>query len=219
MKDNNNGEVMDMDLPRHRVRFNLLKNRVHCVKVAQIIGDKEVSIRWYQKQDFVAIRQDLIPILRKMMKNAPVVETSRVTTRGLEHRTQRGAIRRAYYKSEALHRVLEEQELQRLFREYRDEDRLARVYRSITEHCQRHAHELALTDVAPAVEFCSGITIDTIRNLHIKESTAKFTDSEPMTGKRRGLFKTLSLLHKGSDNPKRTSTKSLRRIIVAGSAA
>ena len=129
------------------VRFRLESNEIYPIPHIDEMEDELVRDIWYEKRDYDAIKNKLIPLIRQMMKGEEVEESNKSSVRGLEYRTRQGALRRQHNKLEGSSSVLAEQKRQ-LDENQVDDELLAEVYRSASSHCQDSAYALALKDEA-----------------------------------------------------------------------
>jgi hypothetical protein len=156
-----------------RLRINLAANVVHPIPHMKDLTDEEVTDVWYGKQDYVEIKKNMVPFLRRMTKGEKVIENDRHSTRGLEFRIREGAIKRMNNKREAAHRVLDEQERQIELFGYTNAEIIAKVYRVVNCHCAVEAHQLALRDVQHAREHCADATAEHIRLSYLQKDDEK----------------------------------------------
>jgi len=129
-----------------KITFALERNAVRAVTHIRDMSKSDVSNTWYNRSDFERIKQEIIPLIRRMMKGDVIEETDRQTTRGLEYRTRNGALRRQHNKLDALQAVLDEQERQMAMDGRRNDELLSRVYRDSNSHCQEAACALGVAD-------------------------------------------------------------------------
>lgn len=131
---------------KRRVRFAKSKE-VHPIVHIKDMPKEDVRNTWYDRNDFEAMKQSFIPIIRSMMKGETVEESNEQTVRGLEFRTRKGAIHRQHNKLEAITAVLDEQD-----RQYNEgvlnDELLSETYRACASHCQDAAYMLGLQDEA-----------------------------------------------------------------------
>lgn len=132
---------------KRRARFSTKPNEIFPIPHIRDLAKDEVRAIWYERTDYEAMKHSFIPIVRKMMKGEPIEENNEQSTRGLEYRTRKGAIRRQHNKLEAISAVLDEQDRQ--YNEGMLSDELLKdVYRSCSMHCQEEAYMLGLKDEA-----------------------------------------------------------------------
>ena len=167
------------------VHFRLASNQTHFIDHVDDMDDEEIQAIWYDKRDYDAIKNKLIPIIRKMMKGEKSEESNRSTTRGLEYRTRQGALRRQQNKSEGLASVLNEQDRQRK-NNTKDDELLAEIYRGATSHCQDTSYALALKDEAFITKDLQKLKKD---GFTIIPARSKSGDSKTKKGGINGLFK------------------------------
>ena len=171
---------------------------VHPIIHIDDMEESDVQATWYQKTEYDAIKSKLIPIIRKMMKGEPVEESDKETTRGLEYRTRKGALRRQHNKIEGMTAVIEEQLRQRQTG-CCNSRKISDAYKSATSHCQDAAHALGIEDE----NFIMKDLEETRR--HPKELCKK--------PKSRGLNKLIKQVRR------RNSPVSVKNVVVVTSAA
>ena len=130
---------------KKRTRFALSNNEVFPIPHINDMCDEEVHAIWYEKVDYDKIKQDIIPIVKRVMKGEKIEETNELTIRGLEYRTRKGAIRRQHNKVEAITAVLDEQDRQ-IELDIFDAELISNVYLDCAAHCLVEAQQLASGD-------------------------------------------------------------------------
>lgn len=137
---------------KKRTRFALSNNEVFPIPHINDMCDEEVLAIWYEKIDYDKIKQDIIPIVKRIMKGEKIEENNEMTIRGLEYRTRKGAIRRQHNKVEAITAVLDEQDRQ-IELDIFDADLISKVYLECAAHCLVEAQHLAGGDEIFAREY------------------------------------------------------------------
>jgi hypothetical protein len=132
---------------RRRMRFSLELNQFFPIVNIDNMDKADIHETWYKKRDYKAIKKNLIHILRKMANGEKIAETNMQTLRGLEHRTREERLLRRNLRLAALTAVMNEQERQ-WDEDVQDDERLAKVCRDVTSHCQEKSHSKALQDEA-----------------------------------------------------------------------
>lgn len=140
-----------------KVRFNLDINEEHPVEHIDDFDSELVNQIWYDKIDYDAFKNKMLPIIKQLMKGESIPENSKQTTRGLEYRTRKGADERQQNKQAGVAAVLMEQLRQRN-KGANDPVRIAEQYINVTSHCRKQAYILGLKDEANIQ-----IDLDTIR--------------------------------------------------------
>lgn len=130
---------------RRHVTFSKENDSVILVPHVKDMEYDEIQSLWWEKKDLDGNKNEIMAILRKMMKGQKIDENNKQTTRGLEYRTRQGALKRQHNKFYATLAVMEEQERQ-FYSEGRDEELIRDAYRTVTSVCQEEAYELALQD-------------------------------------------------------------------------
>lgn len=137
---------------KRNIRFELTSNEIFLIPHINDMTDDEVLWSWYEKHEYDQLKQDMIPIVKRMMKGDKIEETDDMTIRGLEYRTRKGAIKRQHNKVEAITAVLDEQDRQ-MDKNTNDPELLRQAYLEISIPCHRDAHDLALADEVFAREY------------------------------------------------------------------
>jgi hypothetical protein len=160
---------------QRKVRFSLDKNVQHaCIPNRSDMTEEDNRAIWYNRNDFAEIKQTLIPVIRKMMKEEPLDEEMGETSRGLEYRTREGATRRQRNKRQATHAVLEEQERQ-LNEGVYEVELLSAVYCRMSAHCKAEAYNLGVRDEATARVITRDI--ECLRHIHVSPVEDGMDDS------------------------------------------
>jgi hypothetical protein len=134
--------VRQMETRKRKLRFNLDNNLEHPVPHRSDLTENDMKEIWYDRFDFQAIKQTLIPVIRKMMRDEPLDEAMEETSRGLEYRTREGATRRQRNKLQAIHAVLAEG--------IYNVELLSSVYCRFSAHCKDEARNLGHHDEVAA---------------------------------------------------------------------
>jgi hypothetical protein len=132
---------------RRRLRFSLELNQFFPIVHIDDMDEADIHETWYEKRDYTAIKKSVIPIIQKFANGEKIAETNKQSLRGLEYRTREGTLLRQNLRLAALTAVMNEQDRQ--WKEgVQDDERLAKVYRDLTSHCQEESRALALKDEA-----------------------------------------------------------------------
>lgn len=132
-----------------KVRFNLALNKEQEVERVIDMDSQLIDAIWYNKEEYSAIKKEISPILKMLMKGRRVIENDAQSARGLEFRTRQGSFERQQNKSTSVGAVLLEQWRQR-DAGLNDPSRLAKLYTLASAHCQCRAHSLGRADEAAA---------------------------------------------------------------------
>ncbi|GAX11959.1 hypothetical protein FisN_8Lh051 [Fistulifera solaris] len=142
---------------RLRVKISLAFNESFPIASRASMGIEDLRATWYDKTEYNAMKSNIIPILRKMMKNEIVEESDKETTRGLEYRTRKGANLRQENKLNGIKAVLDEQRRQRLAGIKKPELISQAYLDAAAAQCQEAAQNLAIADALEAREYCQKI--------------------------------------------------------------
>ena len=159
---------------RLRVKISLAFNESFPIANRASMGIEDVRATWYDKSEYNAMKSDIIPILRRVMKNEVVEESDKETTRGLEYRTRKGANLRQENKINGITAVLEEQQRQRVAGIKKPELISQAYLDAAAAQCQEAAHNLAIADAIEVREFCKKIKSSTLLS-KAKAEVKKFT--------------------------------------------
>jgi hypothetical protein len=132
---------------RRSLRFSLASNQSFPIPHICDLDDEEVAAVWYEKKGYEAIKSNIIPTLRKMIKREKIEENNKYCVRGLEYLTLKGAKQRQQNKRQAVTAVLNEQKRQR-DEGLQDDELLAKTFRDTSYHCQDEACAIGLEDEA-----------------------------------------------------------------------
>lgn len=132
-----------------KVQFALHENRIKLIQHYKEMDSETSSNIWYNKRDYDTMRKVIAPIVKKMSneKQPESLESSRLTTRGLEYRTPEGAQARQLNKKKSVVAVIEEQHLQTYHKKV-DDEKLRRAYLQVAAQCQLDAQALGKKDEA-----------------------------------------------------------------------
>lgn len=150
--DQENGRTI-----KKRTRFALSNNEMFEITHINDMSDEEVVGIWYEKHEYDKIKNDIVPIVKRMMKGERIEETNELTIRGLEYRTRKGAIRRQHNKVESITAVLDEQDRQ-IEADINDPELLRQAYLEISVPCHREANDLGISDEIAAKEYHNEIS-------------------------------------------------------------
>lgn len=158
---------------RLRVKISLAFNETYPITSRSSMCSEDIHATWYDKSEYNAMKSDIIPVLRKMMKGEPIEESDKETTRGLEYRTRQGATLRQQNKLNGITAVLSEQRRQR-FAAIKKPELISQAYLdAAAAQCQEAAHNLAIADAIEASEQCKKLRSSLLRKA--KEEVKKFT--------------------------------------------
>jgi hypothetical protein len=151
---------------------------------------EEIESIWYDKAEYEAMKQTMIPLLRAMMRREKIDETSSEseTTRGLEYRTRHGALKRQRNKVESITIVLEEQEHQTM-NGYINEEQIRHVYVDHSAHCLITARELGVEDelwVDTFVREYSDMPLQLLQSTYTFGNTEESSSLSFSTSERKG---------------------------------
>ena len=110
--------------------------------------EEELDAVWYNVNDFNAIKHEIQKIV-KLMEVGVTVPPNKESTRGLEHRTRKGALLKFHNKRTAYCAVLDEQDDQwknGIF----DSNAIAKVYLKHSATCQAAAARIGQKDAVAA---------------------------------------------------------------------
>jgi hypothetical protein len=131
-----------------KLRFDLESNKVFPIQHLDDMAETEIQSIWYEQREYEAIRNNILPILRKMRIGENPEESNFTSVRGLEYRTREGALVRRRNKSAGVTAVLRQQAARRRICAPVDPERISKVYRRVTVAGQARAHAFALADEA-----------------------------------------------------------------------
>lgn len=158
---------------RLRVKISLAFNESFPIANRASMGIEDLRATWYDKSEYNAMKSDIIPILRRMMKNEVVEESDKETTRGLEYRTRKGANLRQENKANGIQAVLNEQRRQRMAGTKKPELISQAYLDAAAAQCQEAAQNLAIADAVEAREFCKQVKSSLLSKA--KAEVKKFT--------------------------------------------
>lgn len=158
---------------RLRVKISLAFNEIFPITDRASMSSEDLHATWYDKSEYNAMKSDIIPILRKMMKGELVEESDKETTRGLEYRTRQGAALRQQHKINGITAVLAEQRRQRMAGIKKPELISQAYLDAAAAQCQEAAQHLAIADAIEAREQCKKIKFSLLSKA--KAEVKKFT--------------------------------------------
>jgi hypothetical protein len=138
----NKEAVLKRKLP---VRFSLESNQVFPIIHINDMDESAIYNTWYTKKECIAIKKEIVSVVRLMLRGIRIEENNKKTVRGLEFRTREGCLHRKQNKLAAKNAVMAEQRRQ-VEEGDRDEKRLAEAYSCVSFHCQKAASALAWRD-------------------------------------------------------------------------
>ncbi len=171
---------------RLRVKISLAFNEIFPVANRASMGAEDVRATWYSKSEYNAMKSEIIPVLRKMMKGEVVHESNKETTRGLEYRTRKGATLRQQNRLNGIAAVLAEQKRQRvtgIAMIKRQPELISQVYLAAAAlQCQEVAHQTAIADAVEVKDYCKKFPFSSFfkAKAEVKKMTPHFRVRSPM---------------------------------------
>jgi hypothetical protein len=135
-----------------KIRFDLECTQVEYVEPKSELTPEEFDNTWYSASEFSKISSWNRMLVKMVRQCGDLEEEPDHCIRGLEHRLSGQKDARSSLKTNSIYAVLQEQARQRRFKQNRDHEKIAQLYRDSTLTCSQEALERGKQDEVDAKE-------------------------------------------------------------------